>query len=114
MDAALLVNAWFGGIIAGGGLTVGLIELISGRFVINLGRGEWSVSEVRLGALVFCIGGLYLATYVLAMAMRPAWWDGFQQTTLVMLVPLGVSMVLLNLHHNQRWPFIQRRVEENR
>jgi len=55
MDSALLVNAWFGGIVAGCGLTVGLIELISGRFAIKLGRGEWSVSEVRIFAVILCI-----------------------------------------------------------
>jgi hypothetical protein len=114
VDTALLVNAWFGGIVAGCGLTLGLMELVSGRFAINLGRGEWSVSEVRIGGLVLCIWALYLAIYVLAMALKPACWDGFQPTILVMMVPLGISTVLLNLHHNRRWPFIRRGVEENR
>lgn len=114
MDTALLVNAWFGGIVAGCGLTLGLIELISGRFAIKLGRGEWSVSEVRIWGLLLCIWGLLLAIYVLAMALRPAWWDGFQSSFFGMLVPLVVSMVLLRLHHDRRWPFIQPRVEGNR
>ena len=114
MDTALLVNAWFGGIVAGCTLTVGLIELISGRFVIKLGRHEWSVSEARVGGLVCSIAGLYLAIYVLTMALRPAWWDSFQPTVWVVIVALGVSMVLINLHHTRRWPFIGRSVEGTR
>ena len=114
VDTALLINAWFGGIVAGSGLTVGLIELVTGRFVINLGRLKWSTSEVRIGGLAISVTGLYLAIYVLCMALRPAWWDGLQPTMLVMVVALGASMFLLHRHHDRRWPFIRRAVEGNR
>ena len=114
MDTVLLVNAWFGGIVAGCTLTTGLIELISGRFAVKLGRGDWSVSQVRISALALCIAGLNLAIYVLVMALRPVWLDGFVQTSLVILVSLGASMILLRMHHDGRWPFVRPGLEENR
>jgi hypothetical protein len=111
VDTSLLVNAWFGGIVAGSGLTVGFVELVTGRFV--LGRTQWSTWEVRLGGLAIFISGLYLAIYVLAMALRPAWWDDFQPTIFVMLLWPAAFFLLLNLHHHRRWPFNRRQVERS-
>jgi hypothetical protein len=120
-----LVFTWAGGIIGGIGVTLGLIELVTGRLV-NPRRWNWTVGEVRVDGLVttmsslalailFLINGLVFSSAAGPTWVGPAWWPPV--TVVIVGLPfilvLPTTRVLLEQHHNGRWPFGQRRLDPN-
>jgi hypothetical protein len=73
MDTFVLVSVWLGSMATGALLCIGVIQVVTGRRVINP-RPDWSVSEIRatgacsliqgaLGGLYTLYGGLVFLTH---------------------------------------------------
>ena len=110
-----LVLTWGGGIAGGAGITLGLIELVTGRLV-NPKRWNWTIGEVRIHGLVTTTAGFGIAILSLFNGFvlsgptwtGPAWWRAMW---LPFILALPITGLLLGQHHNRRWPFVQRRAE---
>jgi len=116
MSGTELVGAWLGGIIGGVGMTLGTIERLTGRIVINSRRLNWSGGEVRVHGAAIAAAGLILAAYTLAGAfvlstgpsphwLAPTWWDDVQWLIIPVLLTMPLTTLLLQQHHHARWPF---------
>jgi hypothetical protein len=108
MDSFIVVSAWFLALMAGAVLFEGIIEVATGRVIINPRRISWSVGEVRVSGLVTAAQGLYGATGALLLILggRAFVLSAFWLIWLIGLLFLtAIPQGLLEQHHNRRWPF---------
>ncbi|TME03492.1 MAG: hypothetical protein E6I53_07255 [Chloroflexi bacterium] len=116
MSDVTLVSAWVGGIVGGAGVTLGVVQVVTGRMIINPRRWNWSVGEVRILGLVTAaeasilaiyslVGGLVLSTGPSPNWVAPAWWYDVVWLIFPAIAAIPISMLLLEQHHQKRWPF---------
>ena len=72
---AIVVSAWAVGFAAGTLFAFGMIELVTGRMVINPQRLSWSVGEARVRGAVFAIAGVFIASAVPILLIVYALWQ---------------------------------------
>jgi hypothetical protein len=124
VDPVNLVFTWSGGLIFGAGITIGMIELVTGHMVIFPRRVSWTVGEVKVYGLVtstVCslfaietlVDGLVLSTSSGPTWSVPAWWYATVWVWFLGTLAFGFTALLLEQHHKRRWPFVQRRLEGN-
>jgi len=113
------VLTWLAGILGGAVAAVGMIELVTGRLVVNPLRRKWSVGEIRIRGLVITPGGLAMAMvcgFVLYTRpgptwTEPVWWPATPFIGVLNFLAFGFTPLLLELHHGRIWPFTKRRPE---
>jgi hypothetical protein len=122
MSGIDLVPTWFGGIVAGVVMTLGTIELSTGRMVVNPRRLKWSVGEVRVYGFISALFGLIVAIYVLVNAIvlstgprqnwvGPGWWYDLDWLMYALGIVVATSLLLVEQHHNKQWPFNRPRLD---
>jgi hypothetical protein len=110
---------WLVGILGGAVAAIGIIELVTGRLVVNPLRRKWTAGETRVRALVITLDGLAIAMvcgFVLYTRpgptwTEPAWWPATPFIGLLGALAFGFMPLLLELHHSRIWPFTKRRAE---
>ena len=113
---AIVVFAWFIGFGAGTLVTLGTIELITGRMIINPERMNWSVGEARVRGAVFATAGVLIGMYVLIIFIGllgiyyqtwvPSPWWYLAPLAWIPIAGVGpVTGFLLEQHRLRRWPF---------
>jgi hypothetical protein len=119
---AIVVSAWAAGFFAGTLFTFGMIEVVTGRMVVNPQRLNWSVGEVRVRGMAFAIGGLLIGTYSLINFLSllvswyqiwalPPWWYATQLAWVPIVGIAPMTSLLLEQHHKKRWPFNRSRTQ---
>ena len=69
MDTAIVLVTWLGGILSGGLLCLGLIEVVTGRAVFNLSRKTYSATANRLLGACTVVQATALALWALIGAL---------------------------------------------
>lgn len=115
MEIALIVTAWMIGLASAVGMTVGVIEAVTGRMIV--GHSDWSAGEVKVRGLAWVISSFVLTIYgllgviVLSTGERPNWvapdWWHYMEFASwpVILFGFPTTMFLLERHNKRRWPF---------
>jgi hypothetical protein len=114
MDSVTLVSGWLLTVVGSAWMTVGLIELMTARSVLGLGHGPRGATsgEIRARGAVRASVGLGFAIWAGSLFLvgnYPEWWAHL----LAVVFPLFMfatpaSMVLLQQHHDRKWPFTAR------
>jgi hypothetical protein len=107
--ALLIGMAWVGGLGGGSLVTLGVIEAVTGRVVINLQRFDWSRNEATWLGLSRVIQGLAIALYSLVGGLAlgahvlPVFWAGHAWGVFVLLPFWLVVMAALLFQAGLEW-----------
>ncbi|HEY8815357.1 MAG TPA: hypothetical protein VIP57_09675 [Candidatus Dormibacteraeota bacterium] len=126
MDAFTIVVTWVIAFTSGALAALGLAQAASGRVfrIFNRRRIAWTVGEVRFLGATWAVAGTSWAVWALFGALTFAhivpmfwvghWWGIFISFP-VWLITMGslAAQVLIELRHNQQWPFRGDRLRDS-
>jgi hypothetical protein len=109
MVQAIIATAWFAGLVGGAFVGLGVFQALTGRSLMRK-RISWSVGEIKVLGVVWAVTGLVLAIVALVGSLQIASDQPAPFATFVFPIALGgpIGQLLIEQHHNRRWPFKDR------